>query len=57
MTRWIAVIIESHRIVDGMALDLAEQLERLTGSGVWRVQYVLPNGVNRWTVIASREEG
>jgi hypothetical protein len=54
MTRWLAVIVESNRIIDGQALDLAEQLTRLTDSG-WEVRYLLPNGVNRWTVVCAQQ--
>jgi hypothetical protein len=51
---WLTVIVESERIIDGRPLDLTEQLQRLTEAG-WSVRFVLPNGVNRWTVICSRE--
>lgn len=51
---WLTVIVESERIIDGRPLDLTDQLQRLTDAG-WSVRFVLPNGVNRWTIIASRE--
>lgn len=54
MTRWLSVIVESNRIIDGQALDLTEQLQRLTDQG-WEVRFLLPNGVNRWTVVCARE--
>jgi hypothetical protein len=54
MPQWLTVIVESERIIDGRPLDLTEQLQRLADAG-WSVGFVLPNGVNRWTVIASRE--
>lgn len=50
-TRWHTVIVESNRILDGQPLDLTETLNTLAVEG-WVVRFVLPNGVNRWTVIA-----
>lgn len=40
-------------IIDGYASDLEQALARLSGEG-WAVRFVLPNGVNRWTVITER---
>lgn len=37
-------------IVEGYGADLAVELQRWTAEG-WRVCFVLPNGVNRWTVV------
>lgn len=54
MTRWLTVIVESNRILDGQPLDLTDQLQRLTVEG-WEVRFMLPNGVNRWTVICSQD--
>jgi hypothetical protein len=50
----LTVIVESNRIIDGQPLDLTAQLQQLTGDG-WDVRFMLPNGINRWTVIASRD--
>lgn len=54
MPQWLTVIVESERIINGRPLDLSDELQRLTDAG-WSVRFILPNGVNRWTVIASRE--
>lgn len=54
--RWYTEIVESDRILEGRPLDLTEALDRLDRQG-WSVEFVLPNGVNRWTVIASSDEG
>lgn len=54
MTRWHTVIVESNRIIDGQPFDLTEQLQRLTDEG-WTVRFMLPNGVNRWTVVCSKD--
>jgi hypothetical protein len=51
MRMWHTVIVESTRILEGQPLDLTETLLRLTADG-WTIAHVLPNGVNRWTVIA-----
>jgi hypothetical protein len=49
--RWHTVIVESNRIVEGQPLDLADTLNALAEQG-YVIRFVLPNGVNRWTVIA-----
>lgn len=54
MTRWLTIIVESNRIIDGQPFDLTEQLQHLTVEG-WEVKFILPNGVNRWTVIGTKE--
>ena len=54
MTRWLTVIVESNRIIDGQPLDLTAQLQQLTGDG-WEVRFLLTNGVNRWTVVCVRD--
>jgi hypothetical protein len=41
--------------VAGLALDLSDVLDRLSADG-WTISLVLPNGVNRWTVIAWKDE-
>lgn len=48
-----SVIVESNRIIDGQPLDLTELLNDLHHGG-WDVKFVMPNGVNRWTVVAER---
>jgi len=40
-------------IVEGYGPDLAGHLNRFTAEG-WTIRFVLPNGVNRWTVIMER---
>ena len=52
---WHTEIVESSRILEGIPVDLVDALNRLQAEG-WTVWQVLPNGVNRWTVIARREE-
>lgn len=54
MTRWHTIIVESDRIINGQPLDLTEQVQQLSDAG-WSIRFMLPNGVNRWTVIASRD--
>jgi hypothetical protein len=54
MRTWTTVIVESTRILEGQPVDLTETLDRLTAAG-WTIQTVLPNGVNRWTVIAWKD--
>jgi hypothetical protein len=53
---WRTEIVESTRIVEGLALDLSDALDRLHADG-WTVLSVLTNGINRWTVIAWKDEG
>ncbi len=57
--QWRAVIIEGftgNPKADGLScVELEEVLHMLTAEG-WQIRFVLPNGVNRWTVIAQREE-
>lgn len=55
MDRWYTEIVEEDRIVQGRPLCLAERLNALSASG-WNIRQVLPNGVNRWTVIAERND-
>jgi len=55
MLRWLSVIVESDRIIHGQPLDLTEQLNAMAAQG-WQVRFVLPNGINRWAVICSRED-
>lgn len=43
-------------ILEGHGKDLAAALARVTVNG-YAVQYVLPNGINRWTIVAAREAG
>lgn len=40
-------------IVEGYPTDLAVLLNRLSRDG-WQLRLVLPNGVNRWTVIVEK---
>jgi hypothetical protein len=54
VTRWLTIIIESNRIIDGQPFDLTEQLQRLSDDG-WVVRFILPNGVNRWTVVCGKD--
>ena len=51
-----AFLNNHHEGLEGRPLDLTEALDRLDRQG-WSVEFVLPNGVNRWTVIASSDEG
>lgn len=41
-------------IVEGYGADLELALTRVVTEG-WTVRFVLPNGVNRWTVICAKE--
>lgn len=48
-------IVWHAEIVEGMAADLARLLNRLVAEG-WAPVHVISNGINRWTVTASRAE-
>jgi hypothetical protein len=55
MTHWFVEIVEG--AMPGSPADavkLEEVLIRLSSEG-WRVFSVLPNGVNRWTVIVRKD--
>lgn len=46
--------VEWHsEITEGGSMELERLLNRLDAEG-WTVEHVMPNGVNRWTVTASR---
>jgi hypothetical protein len=51
--KWHAEIVESNAILEGVPVDLVAALTRLQAAG-WTVFQLLPNGVNRWTVICRR---
>jgi len=50
---WHVEIVESNNILQGVPVDLVAALNRLQADG-WTIWAVLPNGVNRWTVICQR---
>ena len=47
---WTAEVVEGH------GKDLVVALARVTSTG-YAIQYVMPNGVNRWTIGAVRGPG
>lgn len=55
MMRFLVRIIEGSAIHGAEGVALEECLNALALDG-WR-PHVLPNGLNRWTVIAVRQEG
>lgn len=54
MKIWHAEIVDSNAILQGVPRDLCDALTRVQGEG-WTIFTILPNGVNRWTVVAWKD--